>query len=178
MADDPMELHAGCVPVSMSFSGLMVDLRKIATKAPDTPGINRQLELCLVGLVSYFEAFCKDLFAVALNVYPELLERLHGWEGRDFSIDPLQAVRLGNKLRDKVGFIISERLDFGTAKEINALFTRLVKVTPFSKDEMQQFADLLRDRNIFVHHGGNPHISLPPAGQARSRERAFQLARD
>jgi hypothetical protein len=155
MADDAMELHAGCVPVSMSFSSLLGDLRGIATKAPDTPGINRQLELCLVGLVSYFEAFCKDLFALALNVYPELLERLIGWEGRDFSIDPLQAVRLGDKMRDKIGFIIAERLDFGTAKEVNALYTRLLKVTPFNKDEMQHFAELLRDRNLFVHHGGN-----------------------
>lgn len=53
----------------------------------------------------------------------------------------------------QIGFIIGERLDFGTAKEINAPYTRLLKVTPFSKDEMQHFAELLRDRNLFVHHG-------------------------
>jgi hypothetical protein len=155
MTDDSLELHAGGVPVSMSFCLQLQDLRDIATKAPDTSGINRQLELCLIGLVSYFEAFCRDLYALALNVYPELIERLIGWEGRDFSIDPLQAVRLGDKIRDKIGFIIAERLDFGTAKEVNKLYTRLLKVTPFNKDEMQHFAELLRDRNLFVHHCGN-----------------------
>ena len=31
-------------------------------------------ELCLIGLAAYFEAFCKDLFAALVNIYPELLE--------------------------------------------------------------------------------------------------------
>lgn len=106
-------------------------------------------------MVSYFEAFCKDLFALSLNVYPELLERLRDWDGHDFNIDPLMTVHLGDKIRDKVGFIVSERLDFGTAKEVNSLYTRLLKVTPFSRDEMQRFSDLLRDRHLFVHHGGS-----------------------
>lgn len=154
MADHWMELGSGCIPVSDSFKMSLDDLRNIANKAPDTKGINRQLELCLVGLSSYFEAFCKDLFAFSLNVYPDLLERLMGWEGRDFSIDPLLAIRLGDNIRDKIGFIISERLDFGSAKEINLLYTRLLKVTPFTKDEIQHFSELLRDRNQLVHHGG------------------------
>jgi hypothetical protein len=155
MTENWLELCPGGVPVSISLQMSLDDLRDIANKAPETKGISRQLELCLVGLAAYFEAFCKDLFALSLNVYPELLERLlTAWEGRDFSIDPLLAVRLGDSIRDKIGFIISERLDFGTARAVNALYTRLLKITPFAKDEMQQFSELLRDRNVFVHHGG------------------------
>jgi hypothetical protein len=41
--------------------------------------------------------------ALAPNVYPEVLEQLAGWEGRDVSIDRLLAVRFGDRTRDKVG---------------------------------------------------------------------------
>src|SRR5438067_923968 len=102
MTNDWLELNAGGVPVSISFKMALDDLRGIAEKSPVSRGINRQLELCLVGLVSYFEGFCKDLFGLSLNVYPELVEGLSaGPEGRDVSIDPVLAVILGDTLRDK-----------------------------------------------------------------------------
>lgn len=154
MANDWLELNAGGVPVSFSFKFTLDDLRGIAEKSPESRGINRQLELCLVGLVSYFEGFCKDLFGLSLNVYPELVERLSaGPEGRDVSIDPMLAVVLGDALRDKLGFILSERYNFGSAKDVNALYGRLLKFKPFDDGDKQHFDDLLRDRNLIVHHG-------------------------
>ena len=156
MADDWLELNAGGVPVSISFRMTLDDLRDIAENAPDTRGISRQLELCLVGLVSYFEGFCKDLYALALNVYPELVERLTvGPEGFDVSVGPVLAVRLGDAIRDKLGFILSERYSFGTAKDVNNLYGRLPRLKPFDEADKAHFDDLLRDRNLIVHHGAS-----------------------
>lgn len=49
MANDRLELNSGGVPVSTSFKMTPDDLRGIAEKTPDVRGINRQLELRLVG---------------------------------------------------------------------------------------------------------------------------------
>jgi hypothetical protein len=170
MADHWEELCSGCVPISIDFKDTLGQLAKIARSAPKTRGINRQLELCLVGLVSYFEAFCKELFAFSINIYPTLLERLRR-DGPDISIDPLMAVEMGDKLKDKIGFIITERLNFGTPKEINANFRRLLTITPFGEDEAKKFEELLRDRNLLVHYGGTytfryiDQLRASPAGQ-------------
>jgi hypothetical protein len=153
MVTDWLELCSGGVPISIGLKGSLDDLRTIAANAPTEKGINRQLELCLVGLVSYFEAFCKDLFAFAINRFPCLLHRLDGAK-LDLSIDASLALELGDQIRDKVGFIIAERIDFGTPSSINHHYHSLLKISPFSKDEMRTYADILRDRHVLVHHGG------------------------
>jgi hypothetical protein len=54
----------------------------------------------------------------------------------------------------KIGFLIAEQFDFGTAKIINNLFRDLLLITPFSKEDIEQYNELLSQRNLLVHHGG------------------------
>jgi len=49
---------------------------------------------------------------------------------------------------------VAEERDFGSAETINELFLDLLKITPFSKDEMEVYSQFLNDRNLLVHHGG------------------------
>ncbi|MGE0432806.1 MAG: hypothetical protein AB7S36_11140, partial [Planctomycetota bacterium] len=138
----------------ISFRMTLDELKEIAEGVPESRGINRQLELCFVGLASYFEGFWKDLFALALNVYPALVERLSAPpDGRDVSVDPMLAVHLGSTIRDKLGFILSERYSFGSAKHVNSLYKRLLKFKPFDDADELHYDELLRDRCLIVHHG-------------------------
>lgn len=54
----------------------------------------------------------------------------------------------------KIGFILAEKFNFSSAKKINSLFASILKVCPFSKKEAKTYDDLLRDRNLIVHHHG------------------------
>jgi hypothetical protein len=120
--------------------------------------ISRINELCLIGLVSYFEAFCKDHFAFLLNLEPTLLETLRS-HGQDTSIDLSDLLLVRDNSFDQLGFLLAERYDFGSAQKINALYLALLTVTPFSKDDMRIYDTLLRERNLIVHHGGTYTLS-------------------
>jgi hypothetical protein len=123
MAEPPEELSwldyfSGGVPTGEYFRMILEHLRKLVDPAKDEfPSI--LIEVCYIGLVSYFEAFCKDHFAAIINILPTT------------------AIRL----RDK-------------GHEVNALYGALVTVTPFSKDEASVYDEVLRARNLLVHHGG------------------------
>jgi hypothetical protein len=58
-----------------------------------------------------------------------------------------------------MGFVLAEKYDFGTPQKINALSAALLKITPFDSQESVHYRDLLRDRNLLVHHGGTPTLS-------------------
>ncbi|WP_140734690.1 hypothetical protein [Mesorhizobium sp. B2-4-9] len=60
---------------------------------------------------------------------------------------------MGDILPAKVGSLIFETYDFGNARKINAVYQCLLKITPFSKVESAYHDELLRDRNLIVHHG-------------------------
>lgn len=119
-------------------------------------------EICFIGLVSYFEAFCKDHFASIINIEPTLLKGLRN-SGHDTSIDPERLLDFRNDWIIKLGFLVSEKYDFGTAQKINTLFMALLKISPFSKVEAKEYERILRDRNLLVHHGGT--ITLAYANQ-------------
>ena len=157
MVEDWLELNSGGVPIAIWIKMTLEELRLIADAAPEGKGINRQLELCLVGLVSYFESFFKDLFALCLNTYPRLLDRFQDDPNQlaKIAIDPLLAIRLGDELPQKIGFVIAERFDFGTPKRVNSLYTKILRITPFSRDDEATMDAILTDRNLFVHHGGS-----------------------
>ena len=74
--------------------------------------------------------------------------------GYSTDIPAEEAFEFRDTLRYRIGFLIGQRLDFGTAKKINALYTAVIKTTPFGRSEANQFDRLLRDRNLIVHHGG------------------------
>ena len=148
-----LEFFSGGVPTGEYFRMTVQDVDEVAKASKKKKGINRTLELCLIGLVSYFEAFCKDHFASIVNIIPELLNELRILKF-DISIDATRALLLEDKLNYRFGFLLAEQYDFGTAKKINSNYGAILKVTPFSKKEVREYDKILSDRNLIVHHGG------------------------
>jgi hypothetical protein len=147
-----LDYFSGGVPTGEAFRGTLEDIAKICSKSETARGIDRLSEICFVGVLSYFEAFCKDHAASVISIAPELIERLRK-AGHTVSIDALKATQLGEQLTAKLGFLIFESYDFGGARKINSIYDCLLKITPFSKDEIGRYEDMLRDRNLIVHHG-------------------------
>ncbi|PYS99098.1 MAG: hypothetical protein DMF63_13595 [Acidobacteria bacterium] len=117
------------------------------------PHLHIQMELSLIGLASHFEAFCKDHFASLINICPQLLERFGASRG-DVTIHLSDLLKVADSLPYRMGSVIAEKYDFGSAKKINALFSDLLKISPFTKDEQRRYEMFLEDRNLLVHHGG------------------------
>lgn len=156
LPDEPLSLDyfAAGVPTAAYFRSKLDDLRKLsATDAPLMAELQQIQELCFIGLMSYFEAFCKDHFASILNVEPHLLQRLRV-AGQNVDLDATRVLLFRESVGHRLGFLIAEKYDFGTAQKINALFGVLLTVTPFGKDEAQKYAAMLKDRNLLVHHSG------------------------
>jgi len=146
-----LEYFSGGVPGGIYFPGSVAALSASINR--NARGINRINEVCFIGLMAYFEAFFKDQFAAMINIEPSLLRALR-LAGYDISIDPTSLLPHGDQWRVRLGFLVSEKFDFGSAKKINALYSALIKVAPFSKDEVKYYDEILRDRNLLVHHGG------------------------
>jgi hypothetical protein len=155
-----LEYFSTGVPSGLSFTMTLDSLAKTCDRSAN--GLSRVNEICFIGLVSYFEAFCKDHFASVINIEPALLEGLRN-SGYDTSIDPERLLDFRDDWFIKLGFLVSEKYDFGTAQKINALFMALLKISPFSKQETKEYEKILRDRNLLVHHGGA--ITLAYANQ-------------
>lgn len=153
-SDDWLDLFSGGVPTApFFFSYTLHGLEQLYLTQSNKRGGSQLNELCVIGLVSYFEAFCKDHFASIINIEPFILKNLSK-NGQDINIDPAKALELGDALSCNIGFLVAEKYDFGTAQKINALYRALILISPFSKDEIHMYGDLLRDRNLLVHHGG------------------------
>ncbi len=150
---DWLDLFSGGVPTAPYFFYQLGELEKIYSAQEDHISSNQLNGLCVIGLVAYFEAFCKDHFASIINIEPSILKNLSR-KGQDITLDPIKVLEFGDNLTHNIGFLVSEKYDFGTAQKINALYKSLLLVTPFSKDKMQTYGNLLRDRNLLVHHGG------------------------
>jgi hypothetical protein len=69
-------------------------------------------------------------------------------------MDAQRALDFGSNYQRKVGCLLMENYDFGTARRINAIYSTLLKITPFSTKEIKRYDEILRDRNLLVHHGG------------------------
>ena len=130
------EYFTGAIPASVVFTGNVSSLREIIgslNEANDT--INKTAEVCFIGLVAYFEAFFKDHFASLINICPELLKELKN-KRQDVTIDAADLLVLEDDLKHKLGFLLAERYDFGTAKHINSLYHSILLVTPFLKTRL------------------------------------------
>jgi hypothetical protein len=114
---------------------------------------NPATEAALIGLVAHFEAFCKHQFAALINIHPELLRTFAGRRGQA-SIKLSDLVSLWGQLEERMGFVVAEQYDFGSAELINGLFRDLLTVTPFSKDESERYNSILMKRHLLVHHAG------------------------
>lgn len=141
------------VPPFQIFKSEVDDLGDILGHAKTDPvGLDQVAELSLIGLAAHFEAFCKDLFAALINICPSLLEHLAGI--RNCQFDLAEVLHLINGSQHRIGSVLAEHYDWGSARSINGLFHDLLKVSPFSKDEAKKYAEFLDDRNLLVHHGG------------------------
>lgn len=157
------------------FKVTLDDLQELLEIVPKKEGldrIDRGSEILFVGLISYFEGFLKEVFASAINIDNTLLHNL-GKNGQDVSIDSRRLLVYGENVYKKLGFVVSERFDFGTAKKINSLYLALLNVSPFSKDAVKQFDRLLTDRNLIVHHGSNYTLSYLEQTKIASIENAY-----
>jgi len=149
-----LDYFVGGVPASAIFKMSFDDLKLLADSADNIEYITDTVyEVCLIGLVSYTEAFFKNHFASLINIHNPLIidfSKKHG----DVIISALDIINLKGEMSVNYGCLISEQYDFGPAKTINGLFMDLIGITPFSKDEQIRYSRLLDDRNLLVHHGG------------------------
>jgi len=155
---DYCDYFPGGVPPGVMFKMTLSDLQELLKLTPDKDGINRAAEILFVGLISYFEGFLKEVFASAINIDNTLLENL-GKNGQDVSIDSRRLLVYGTDYYKKIGFVVSEKFDFGTAKKINSLYLALLRITPLAKDAATNLDRLLNDRHLIVHHGANYTLS-------------------
>jgi hypothetical protein len=88
---------------------------------------------------------------------------------------------LEGPVRASCGFLLAQRQDFGSPDKVNGLFHDLLRVTPFSKEEVAEFNDVLKKRNLLVHHGGIYTTAFLRDKPRDRRERiftdSFQLSR-
>ena len=63
-----LDYFTGGVPTGEFFRLTLDDLSSFVDRSSNERGVNRLNEVCFIGLVSYFEAFCKDHFASILNM--------------------------------------------------------------------------------------------------------------
>jgi hypothetical protein len=115
--------------------------------------LNQVAEVALIGLCAYFEAFCKAHFASLINICPETLRNLVE-RRKTATVNLKHIVTIRGEVVIKLGNLISEEYDFGSAKEINGLYQDLLRITPFSANEAKKYSHFLSDRNLLVHHGG------------------------
>lgn len=124
-----------------------------SSKEAKLTALNLVAEVSLIGLAAYFEAFCKAHFASLINICPEILRNFLE-RRRDATVSLSHILTVRRELGFKLGNVISEDYDFGSAKEINRLYQDLLRITPFSARDAKKYSRFLSDRNLLVHHGG------------------------
>lgn len=149
-----LEYFTGGVPPGLLFRINLQTVSEVAESSrKQGEDIDPIAQLCLIGLIVYFEAFLRDHFAALINICPQLFNRLKE-KNHDVKVDAAELLSLGDNTKNKLGFLLCERLEFGTSRSINGLYQDLLSITPFSKDDKKFFDRLLSDRNLLVHHGG------------------------
>jgi hypothetical protein len=144
------DYYTGGIPPLAFFHERTEEINRLAASAPQQNGV--VLEICFIGLASYFEAYCKAQFAAIINICPQVLEEFA--ENREVTVRLKQLLTIVPDINYRLGSLLSEEFNFGSAKSVNGLFHDILNVTPFSKDEMKRFAAFINDRNLLVHHGG------------------------
>lgn len=147
-----LDYFSGGVPTGEYFHMTLDDLRNLVAMATQESPRNL-IEICYIGLASYFEAFCKDHFASIINILPTTAMQLRD-KGQDTTLDVAVLLRTKADLTSQLGFLLAEKYDFGTPQKVNALYGALLTVTPFSRDEALVYDRILRDRHLLVHHRG------------------------
>jgi hypothetical protein len=142
------------VPPGPLFKMSFDDLAQMTNlKVDESINQNTVTEVCLIALVAYFEAFFKNEFAAIVNICPQVLKYFCS-KRSDISIQVKDLLAVDLDSTNRLGFVLAEKYDFGSAKTINSLFFDLLSITLFSKDESMKYDRLLNDRNLLVHHAG------------------------
>ena len=150
-----LDFHPGGVPAGIVFDMNVLDACQIANTNPVNRDDLRQgigTEFALIGVIAYFEGFCKNHTAAILNICPQLVRALAA-HGRDIRLRPVDVLDYMENISTNFGTLVVEKIDFGTAKAINGLYQDLLGITPISKREAERFHALLEDRHLIVHHG-------------------------
>src|SRR5579864_5325591 len=150
---DALNFFVGGVPPFGYLEIQIQGLSRLAGRSRSSYGLNQTAEVCVIALSAYFEAFCKAQFAAVINICPAVLRNFVG-RRKDTTLDLHNVLEVLNELENKLGNLLSEDYDFGSAKAINGLYCDLLGISPFSKDEMKTYSQFLADRNLLVHHGG------------------------
>jgi hypothetical protein len=149
-----LEYFPGVTSPRALFTMHIEGLDELLSRKPEgSPTLRVESEVCVIALVAYFEAFCKDVFAGAVNICPDLLPAFRA-AGQGTAIDAVDLLRYRNDAVARIGNLIAEQIDFGSARKINAIYRALVKIAPFNGREMKRYDHLLNDRHLLVHHGG------------------------
>jgi hypothetical protein len=153
---DALEFFIAGLPARIIFgmdSRNALELVNDSKRSKDESRRDRLVEVCLIGLASYFEAFCKNQFASIINICPQTLYKFT--QRRDNATVKLpHLVSLIGEIDHKLGSLLAEEYDFGSSRTINSLYFDLLGITPLSKDEEDLYTQFLNDRNLLVHHGG------------------------
>jgi hypothetical protein len=150
-----LDYFLGGVPAHGLFEAQVSGLKQLVRLSEPSKLLNQTPEVCLIALSAYFEAFCKGQFAAAINICPEILQSfIKRRNGVSLALESVLAVVNGVGVQSKLGYLLSEHYDFGSAKAINGLYRDLLEITPFSAKEARKYEEFLRDRNLLVHHGG------------------------
>ena len=155
---DALELFIAGVPPRVFFdldahelSALIQSYKKL--KGGKEIRLRTAYEVCLISLACYFEAFCKNQFAAVINICPHVLNNFTSRRD-NVNVKLKHLIKLEANLEHRLGSLLAEEYDFGSAKAINGLYLDLLCITPFSKDEEEVYNEFLNDRNLLVHHGG------------------------
>src|SRR5438552_10618294 len=98
-----LDYFPGGVPPSGYFELQAKDIEALlATPTTEHEGLDTAAELCLIGLVAHFEAFCRSQFAALLNICPELVRRLHE-KNRPTTLDASDILALSHDIRASLG---------------------------------------------------------------------------
>lgn len=148
-----LEYFPGGIPAGMMYIMDSTWLDKLVLSIDESITYNRVSEISLIALLAYFESFCKNHFASLINISPALL---HDYckKRPDLAISIPDLLLISDDPKNRLGFLISDRIDFGSPQKINTHYQDLIGVSPFSSKESRQYEDILADRNLIVHHGG------------------------
>lgn len=130
---DYSDFFIGAVPPYALFRLWFDDLRILVSSSSEHHDLsNTTAEVCVIGLAAHFEAFCKNQFAGIINIWPYTLQRFCNARG-NVSVEVRDILTIIEDVDYKLGSLLAERYDFGSAKLINGMFTDLLNVTPFSR---------------------------------------------
>ncbi len=154
----PLELFFAGLPPFTFFRMEVDEVTEMLSFHPDQEAdgeilLNKANELAIIGIVSYFEAFCKHQFAACIHCCPIVLTQFSN-RRQQASVPIRDLVHAASDFHCTIGYIIAEQYDFGSPKQINGLFSDLLGVTPINRDEAIKLEAILNDRHLLVHHSG------------------------